>query len=101
MLKEYTVLFEAEQDATDAYNWYESHEPGLGEEFLRCIEICILSIRRNPELYRKAFDDFRRVLARRFPYAIFYEYENNHVFIYAVFHCSQDPNKWRTRLIKN
>lgn len=98
MLKEHTVLPEAEQDATEAYNWYEGQEPGLGEEFLRCTETCILSIRRNPELYRKVFEEFRRALVRRFPYAVFYEYESDHVFIYAVFHCSQDPNKWRSRL---
>ena len=29
---------EAEQDVADAYGWYEAREPGLGEDFLRCVE---------------------------------------------------------------
>lgn len=32
---------EAENDVAESYNWYEGCEPGLGEEFLRCIEACI------------------------------------------------------------
>jgi hypothetical protein len=31
-----------------AYFWYEEQEPGLGEEFLRCVDACIQLIRRNP-----------------------------------------------------
>ena len=31
---------EAEQDVADAYSWDEAREPGLGEDFLRCVEAC-------------------------------------------------------------
>jgi plasmid stabilization system protein ParE len=37
-------------------------------------------------------------LVRRFPYAVFYECAEDTVTIYAIFHCSQDPRKWRVRL---
>ena len=53
---------------------------------------------RHPMLYRTAVDDFRRALNRRFPFEIFYELEDHNIVIYAVFHCSQDPGKWRKRL---
>ena len=41
---------EAEQDVAEAYSWYEAREPGLGEDFLRCVEACMLTIQRHPEL---------------------------------------------------
>ena len=89
---------EAEADVVAAYDWYESREPGLGEDFLRCVEACVLMIQRHPQLYPAAVDEFRRALIRRFPYEVFYEVVENTLFIYAVFHCAQDPAKWRDRL---
>ena len=89
---------EAGGDVVRSYDWYESRETGLGEDFLRCVESCVLSIQRHPLLYPVAVDGFRRALVRRFPYEIFYELSTDRLIIYAVFHCSQDPRKWRIRL---
>ena len=89
---------EAENDVAEAYGWYESREPGLGEEFLRCIGACVLGIQRHPHLYPVEVDEFRRALVRRFPFEIFYEPAEDSITIYSVFHCSQDPQKWRARL---
>jgi hypothetical protein len=33
-----------------------------------------------------------------FPYAVFYEYAEQTVTVYSVFHTSRDPEKWRERL---
>jgi plasmid stabilization system protein ParE len=43
-------------------------------------------------------ENYRRALVRRFPYAVFYEYAEETVTVYCVFHTSQDPEKWRQRL---
>jgi plasmid stabilization system protein ParE len=51
-----------------------------------------------PEMHSKVFEDYRRGLVRRFPYAIFYEYAGGAVTVYCVFHTSRDPAKWRQRL---
>jgi len=32
---------EAEQDMQDAFGWYEDRVPGLGREFLRCVDASI------------------------------------------------------------
>lgn len=32
---------EIEWDVFEAYAWYESRRPGLGEEFLTCVDACI------------------------------------------------------------
>jgi len=91
------LLPEAESDVAQGYIWYERQELGLGEEFLRCVDACIQLIRRNPEIYQVVYESYRRAVVRRFPYVIFYEHSDTTIIVYAVFHCSQDPNKWRGR----
>jgi hypothetical protein len=45
---------------------------------------------------------FMRIIAdRRFPYAVFYAYAESIVTIYAVFHTSRDPEKWRAIAFPN
>ena len=98
MIRQVIFTAEADVDIASAYEWYEGREPGLGEEFLRCIEARILMIQRQPKIYRIAVDNFRRAFVRRFPYEILYEEMENMIVVYSVFHCSQDPKKWRKRL---
>jgi plasmid stabilization system protein ParE len=95
---ELVVAAEAEQDLAEAYAWYESHRPGLGEEFLSCVDACVESICRTPQIHPPVFEAYRRGLLRRFPYAVFYEHVPGRVTIYGVFHTSRDPEKWRQRL---
>jgi plasmid stabilization system protein ParE len=92
------VAPEAEQDVADAFGWYEGRRPGLGEDFLSCVDACVQGIRRAPEMYPAVHESYRRALVRRFPYAIFYEHAGETVTIYSVFHTSRDPDKWRQRL---
>jgi plasmid stabilization system protein ParE len=40
-------------------------------------------------------ETYRRSLIRRFPYAVFDDHSDARVTIYAVFHTSRNPNKWR------
>ncbi len=100
MIERIIYTAEAEDDVVDSYIWYEDRELGLGEDFLRCVEACVLMIQRHPLLYPVATDEFRRALVRRFPYEIFYETSESAIIIYAIFHCSQDPQKWLARLKK-
>ena len=80
------------------YAWYEKQRPGLGEDFLSCVDACIQGICRMPEVHRKVHENYRRRLVRRFPYAVFYEYADETVTVYCVMHTSGDPEKWRQRL---
>ena len=89
---------EAARDIDEAYGWYESQRVGLGEEFLGCVDACIQAIRRMPEMHARVYENYRRALVRRFPYAVFYDYSGGPVTVYCVFHTSRDPQKWRERL---
>jgi plasmid stabilization system protein ParE len=89
---------EAAQDIAEAYAWYEVRRTGLGEEFLSCVEACLVAVGRIPDIHQVVHEGYRRALVRRFPYMVFYEYVEGTVTVYGVFHTSRDPNKWRHRL---
>jgi len=89
---------EAEQDIDEAYGWYEGRRIGLGEEFLGCVDACLQAVCRTPEMYATVHENYRRALVRRFPYAVFYEFADETVTVYCIFHTSRNPDKWRLRL---
>ena len=99
MAAELIIAPEAQQDVDGAYCWYEDRRPGLGEEFLGCVDACLQAVCRMPELHAKVHEEYRRALVRRFPYVIFYEYAGGKVTDYSIFHTSRDPKKWRNRLV--
>ncbi|MGP0075301.1 MAG: type II toxin-antitoxin system RelE/ParE family toxin [Bryobacteraceae bacterium] len=98
MAAELILAPEVEFDLAEAYAWYEARRVGLGEEFLTSVDACLESIRRQPQIYTLVYETYRRALIRRFPFAVFYEYADAAVTVYAVFHTSRDPEKWRQRL---
>lgn len=92
------ILSAAERDISEAFAWYESHQSGLGFEFVRAVDARICSIQRAPEACGFVEHPYRSAIVRRFPYTILYTYDEETITIYAVFHTSQDPQKWRNRL---
>ncbi|HOC70504.1 MAG: hypothetical protein BWX80_01667 [Candidatus Hydrogenedentes bacterium ADurb.Bin101] len=94
------LLPEAKKDVEHAYRWYEEQSLGLGMEFLRCLEVILTSIQHTPTIYPTVQGTCRRAILRRFPYAVFFEIEQerNSCTVYSVFHCAQDPDKWQERL---
>ncbi|MGE0606408.1 MAG: type II toxin-antitoxin system RelE/ParE family toxin [Pirellulales bacterium] len=98
MAVELIVSPEAEDDLNEAYAWYEARRTGLGGDFLSRVDACIQIICRSPEIHPCVQAEYRRALVRRFPFAVFFEAVSNTVTVYAVFHTSRDPEKWRQRL---
>lgn len=98
MAAEVIIAPEAATDIDEAYAWYEARWVGRGEDFLSRVDACIQAILRFPEMHALFHGNYRRALIRNFPYAVFYEYADNTVTVYCVFHTSQDPLKWRQRL---
>lgn len=88
---------EAEDDLAKAYRWYEDRRPGLGREFLECLEEIFDRIRRTPEIHEVTYKTVRQTLVRRFPYVVCYTLELECVKVIAVFHGHRDPRDWRSR----
>lgn len=97
-MRRLVVSRQAGADIKAVYRWYEDQRPGLGREFKLALEAAVTRIQRTPESFRIAFEPFHRALLRRFPFEVFYEFDDQRVVIHLVFHTSQDPGKWRERL---
>jgi len=98
MSKKVVLSLESLADARQAFLWYESKNAGLGEHFLAEVNACIELIGSNPELFEVAHNNYRRVIVRRFPYAIFYKCAEDTVTIGSIFHHSLNPERLRNRL---
>jgi plasmid stabilization system protein ParE len=94
------VLPEADQDTTDAANWYEWQRPGRGRKFSARVQDCIRAILRTPRAFTAIAGPYRKAVVRRFPYVVAYRYDDatDTVTVVAVFHTSRDPNDLLRRL---
>lgn len=92
------IAREAVQDVRNAVEYYELQSRGLGEDFLHKVEVRIQLIHRRPEIFAVEYLDYRRVMIRRFPYAVVYRCDAERVVVYGVFHTSADPGKWKSRV---
>ena len=92
---------EAEAEIAEAAEWYEQCSKGLGTEFLRAVEAAILSAARTPLIYSSWKRGSRRVLLRRFPYAIFYTIEQDEITIFACYHGKRNPKILLRRIPAN
>ena len=88
---------EADEDVANAFSWYEDQKEGLGERFLLCLDEYYDVISENPHIFQAKYNARRQAILKRFPYVIIYEVEENTVVVYAVFHTSQNPKKWKKK----
>src|SRR5437867_7580497 len=77
-------------DISDAVNWYDDQQPGLGLDFVQDFLQCYRCLARDAQLYAVRFDDVRRLNLNRFPYGLFYVIRGLEVWLLAVLHASRD-----------
>ncbi|MEW4566955.1 type II toxin-antitoxin system RelE/ParE family toxin [Tautonia sp. JC769] len=88
---------EAEADLADTRAWYEAQRPGLGDEFLECVEEVFNHLERTPTLFGKVHEELRLVRVRRFPYLVVYRFDEDQETVLAVYHSHRDPRGWQNR----
>lgn len=98
MSYEIIVRPEAAREVQAAFDWYEEKSEGLGLEFLRAADACIAGIKRHPLASAAMYQDIRRALLRRFPYALFYLIKEERIIVLACFHAKRDPIDWLRRV---
>lgn len=84
-------LPQVEQDVTSAMAWYNEKASNLGSEFRRTFLAQAAEVGRSPKQYRRVHGKFRRALLRRFPYAMYFQQEEQRVVVFGVFHTARDP----------
>lgn len=88
----------AAADIEEAFLWYEERRSGLGNEFLAAVQRALDNIAARPTTYPMIHRGARRLLLRRFPYAIFYRVYGEVVVIVACMHVRRDPTRWEARI---
>ena len=85
-------------DIADAYDWYDAQRPGLGEEFREELAVAFTLLGEFSEAGPAVHFDVRRLLLRRFPYAIYYRVGEREIEVRACLHLHRDPRAWRGRV---
>lgn len=88
----------AEQDLLDGFLFYELQQQTLGSYFLDSLYADIDSLILYAGIHAKPIGRFHRTLAKRFPFAIYYETADQIVTVVAVLDCRQDPGAINARL---
>ncbi len=91
------ILDEAKQDLIDGYHFYQSQELGLGEYFYDSLFSDIDSLILYAGIHKQVYG-YYCLLAKRFPFAVYYKMQSDDVYIYAVLDCRQNPAWIRVRL---
>jgi plasmid stabilization system protein ParE len=89
---------EAKKEIVEAAHWYSQKVDGLEVRFIQQLENVINIILNNPKTYKRVYKHFRQAALKKFPYVVIYEYEEDIVIIYSVFHARQNPEKKIKRL---
>ena len=88
----------AEIELDQAFRWYESQAPGLGDAFLIEVLSAAERISLYPEAWHSLDEGLRRCRLNRFPYGLIYAIENGDILVLAVAHLHREPGYWRDRL---
>jgi hypothetical protein len=89
------ILPKVFQDTSDAANWYDDRESGLGDNFLNCFRATYNPITSNPFAYRIVYKNYRRILLHPFPYALYFHLQDEMAIITLVFHTARNPETLR------
>ena len=95
MNKNYQLLFSAKAlvDIKEARVWYNLQQKGLGNRLIADVKNVIASIKRNPYLASKKFENIRTAACKTFPYSIHYEIDEDQsmIRVVSIFHFSRRP----------
>ena len=84
------LLETAKEDLREGWKFYEQNASGLGDYFLDCLQADVGSLKVFAGIHEMS-EGFHRMLAKRFPFAVYYLIEHKTIDIYAVLDCRRDP----------
>jgi plasmid stabilization system protein ParE len=93
-----TLHPDVDAELTEAAQYYESRQPGLGTDLLGEVERAFEQILANPEACRKIGRRVRWKSLWRFPYNLIYAVYPERIRIVAFAHQKRRPFYWRKRL---
>jgi len=92
------ILDAARQDLVSGFRFYEAQGVGLGSYFLDSLYADIDSLMFFAGVHLSVRGQYFRMLAKRFPFAVYYRIEGDSVLVYAILDCRRSPAWSRKRL---
>lgn len=86
------VLDSAIEDLSIARQFYDCQQEEIGDYFFDSLFSEIDSLVFHAGIHSVHFG-FYRLLAKRFPYAVYYKIIDNEVIVFRVLDCRSEPNK--------
>jgi hypothetical protein len=91
------ILRSARQDLDRGRDFYDRQDDGLGDYFLDSLFSDIDSLQLYAGVHAKVFG-YHRLLAKRFPFAVYYKVDGDICLVWRVLDCRQNPAKTATAL---
>jgi plasmid stabilization system protein ParE len=91
------VLEDAADDLESGRDFYDACEKGVGTYFVDSIFGDLERLANLGGIHPLHFG-FRRMLCKRFPYAIYYQLEDESAVVYAILDLRRDPTWLRDQL---
>ncbi|CAB1075576.1 hypothetical protein D1AOALGA4SA_3395 [Olavius algarvensis Delta 1 endosymbiont] len=89
-IQDIIVLKEAAIDLNEGKDFYDQKEVGVGDYFWDSLVADIESLIIYAGIHNKRYG-LHRMLAKRFPYSIYYEVKNKIAYVVAVLPMRRDP----------
>ena len=89
---------DAKEDINSSAKYYETKQIGLGHDFLDKIEESLEKFRQNPKQFPQIYGEVRKSLTNRFPHQILFVMKSMGIIVFAIFHSSRNPQKWKKRV---
>lgn len=90
----------AHRELSEAFDYYEHEQSGLGQRFLDDVEHARQRILQLPLGWHPLSPALRRCRLRYFPYGLIYRVFDEVIEIIAVAHLHRTPEYWRNRIKK-
>jgi plasmid stabilization system protein ParE len=87
----------AREEFIESANWYKGKSLQLGLDFISEIERSISLAAENPLHYELIHKEIRRIVAKRFPFSVYFRVEAKRIVVLAVFHGKRDSALWKAR----
>lgn len=92
------ILPAANEDLINGYHFYQQQQAGIGDYFLDSLFADIDSLLLYHGIHPVIFDNYYRMLAKNFPFAIYYRIEAENIVVYAVLDVRRQPAWTKGRL---
>jgi hypothetical protein len=96
-VRDVVVLSEVADDLNEGEAFYDRNEPGVGDYFWDSLCTDIESLTLYAGIHSRK-QGLYRMLARRFPYAIYYEISDDVAYVIAALPMRRDPRWIKARL---